>query len=243
MKVVDTSYWVALLFSRDQRHQQARAIWGGSLGALLSTNHILGETWTFLRRRAGHPAAVSFLDAIGSSNRVSIVHVDEQTEAEALAWLRRHDEREYSFVDATSESEKRSRSTETFRQPASLKSAFEKAGQREKGHFISRIKPGKERGRSGVMKAFFSYQIQVVLQPDSTDPLYVEPGFQRHHISRGQFIVTLRHQDRRLRVGKTDPVPCVVSQGTMTGHFQFLRNNLIDPACRLTRSQRAFALQ
>ena len=102
MKVVDTSYWVALLFSRDQRHQQARAIWGGSLGALLSTNHILGETWTFLRRRAGHPAAVSFLDAIGSSNRVSIVHVDEQTEAEALAWLRRHDKREYSFVDATS---------------------------------------------------------------------------------------------------------------------------------------------
>jgi predicted nucleic acid-binding protein len=29
-------------------------------------------------------------------------HVDEPSEAEAWDWLRRHDEREYSFVDATS---------------------------------------------------------------------------------------------------------------------------------------------
>lgn len=36
------------------------------------------------------------------SPSVAIVHVDEPTEAEAWQWLRRHDEREYSFVDATS---------------------------------------------------------------------------------------------------------------------------------------------
>ena len=102
MRVVDTSYWVALLLSRDQHHDEARAIWRSNPGAILMTNHILGETWTFLRRRAGHAAAVSFLDAVRDSNRVSIVHVDERTEAEALAWLRRHDEREYPFVDATS---------------------------------------------------------------------------------------------------------------------------------------------
>jgi predicted nucleic acid-binding protein len=30
------------------------------------------------------------------------VHVDVATESEAWRWLRRHDEREYSFVDATS---------------------------------------------------------------------------------------------------------------------------------------------
>ncbi len=33
---------------------------------------------------------------------MGIVRVDEATEAEAFAWLRRHDERAYSFVDATS---------------------------------------------------------------------------------------------------------------------------------------------
>ena len=59
------------------------------MGALLVTNHILGEVWTFLRRRAGHRAAVSFIDAAHESIRVSIVHVDQSTEEEALSWLRR----------------------------------------------------------------------------------------------------------------------------------------------------------
>ena len=33
---------------------------------------------------------------------VSVDFLNEDLEAEALDWLRRHDEREYSFVDATS---------------------------------------------------------------------------------------------------------------------------------------------
>ena len=102
MKFVDTSYWVSLLLSRDQHHQEARALWRDDVGVLVTSNHVIGETWTFLRRRAGHRAAVSFLNAVHDSPRVSIEHIGEQTEAEALAWLRRHDEREYSFVDATS---------------------------------------------------------------------------------------------------------------------------------------------
>ena len=55
-----------------------------------------------MRRRAGHASAVDFLDAIGRSPRLQLVQVGEDLEAEALRWLRRHDEREYSFVDATS---------------------------------------------------------------------------------------------------------------------------------------------
>jgi predicted nucleic acid-binding protein len=71
-------------------------------GGLLTSNHVVGETWTFLRRRAGHLAAVDFVDRIERSRRVGVVHVDEAAESEAFAWLRRHDERVYSFVDATS---------------------------------------------------------------------------------------------------------------------------------------------
>ncbi len=33
---------------------------------------------------------------------MAVVHVDEEMEAEAFKWLRTRDEREYSFVDATS---------------------------------------------------------------------------------------------------------------------------------------------
>ena len=43
-----------------------------------------------------------FLDAVASSPRLRVVQVSERLEATALAWLRSHDEREYSFVDATS---------------------------------------------------------------------------------------------------------------------------------------------
>ncbi len=69
---------------------------------LITSSHVRGETWTFLRRRDDHGAAVAFLDMLDRSPRVEVVAVSEQLEAEALSWLRRHDERPYSFVDATS---------------------------------------------------------------------------------------------------------------------------------------------
>lgn len=100
MRLVDTSFWVALLLPRDRHHAAARTLWIGDPGPLLCTNHVAGETWTFLRRRAGHGTAVTFLDALAASPRVVRHHVDEATEDEARRWLRRRDEREYSFVDA-----------------------------------------------------------------------------------------------------------------------------------------------
>jgi predicted nucleic acid-binding protein len=45
---------------------------------------------------------VDFLDALDRSPRITVVNVSEEAEQRALAWLRRQDEREYSFVDATS---------------------------------------------------------------------------------------------------------------------------------------------
>ncbi len=102
MRFVDTSFWVAYRFRLDDRHDAARALWQDRSHPLLTTNHVTGETWTFLRRRAGHIEATGFLDNIERSDRLTVIHVDEATESEAWAWLRRHDERDYSFVDATS---------------------------------------------------------------------------------------------------------------------------------------------
>lgn len=50
----------------------------------------------------GHRSAVDFLDGIERSPRLRIFSISEDLEDEAVRWLRRHDEREYSFVDATS---------------------------------------------------------------------------------------------------------------------------------------------
>lgn len=103
MIFVDTSFWVALRQRRDAHHEAAVGLWPKHAdGSLVTTNHIRGETWTFLRRRSGHAAAVDFLDSLDRSPRVSVLSVYEDVERRALRWLRQHDEREYSFVDATS---------------------------------------------------------------------------------------------------------------------------------------------
>jgi len=100
---VDTSFWVALRNRRDRRHGEAAALMRtyADVG-LVTSNQVRGETWTFLRRRAGHGSAVGFLEFLERSPRVEVLAVDARLELEALRWLRRHDEREYSFVDATS---------------------------------------------------------------------------------------------------------------------------------------------
>lgn len=101
MTFVDTSYWVALRMRRDAHHDEAVQLWTPGR-ALVTTDQILGETWTFLRRRDNHAAAVSFIDRAEEAPWLDVVRVDEATEEAAWAWLRRHDERVYSFVDATS---------------------------------------------------------------------------------------------------------------------------------------------
>lgn len=102
MRFVDTSFWVALALRRDERHAAASALWTARDEALLSSNHVLGEVWTFLRRRDSHAVARRARRLIETSTEVAVVHVDDHVEREAWRWLDRHDERPYSFVDATS---------------------------------------------------------------------------------------------------------------------------------------------
>jgi len=102
VRFVDTSFLVGLQFRRDAHHQEALALWLNRTQPLITSNHVLGETWTFLRRRMGHAAAREFADAALRSTRLTIRHVDVALEREAWEWLGRHDERSYSFVDATS---------------------------------------------------------------------------------------------------------------------------------------------
>jgi|SRR5271165_784799 len=101
MKLADTSFWVALAARQDRNHGDASALWSGQEQPVLVSNHIAGETWTFLRRRAGHAVALLAL-SVFRSTRVNLLHASERDEEEAWKWLQRHDEREFSFVDATS---------------------------------------------------------------------------------------------------------------------------------------------
>lgn len=103
MIFVDTSFWAAVRNRRDDQHAAAVSLLqlhGGE--PFVTTNHVRGETWTLLRRRMGHASAVDFLTGIQLSPRVQVVFVGAEIEEDAIRWLGRHDERAYSFVDATS---------------------------------------------------------------------------------------------------------------------------------------------
>ena len=93
MVFVDTSFWIALASRRDVHHGEATALLAASEGRLLLSNHVRGETWTWLSRRQGHGNARKFLDSLRGS-RIEVVFVSEHLEREALDWLRRHDEYE-----------------------------------------------------------------------------------------------------------------------------------------------------
>lgn len=102
MRFADTSFWVALILRRDRHHGEAANLWAREEEPLLVSNHVIGEVWTFLRRRDSHQVARRARTIIEDSDMVDVVHVIDDIEREAWLWLDRHDEREYSFVDATS---------------------------------------------------------------------------------------------------------------------------------------------
>jgi uncharacterized protein len=100
---VDTSFWVAYGRESDPLHDQAtRLLLRHSDEILASSNHVIGETWGFVRRRSGHATALAVVDRIHRAQRLVRFYVEREDERAAWTWLRRRAEREYSFVDATS---------------------------------------------------------------------------------------------------------------------------------------------
>jgi predicted nucleic acid-binding protein len=107
VKFADTGWWVAWALPGDARHGDALGMLErlGRSEQILTTNFVAGETWTFLRRKDSHRTALALLDrleTLTSADRLVVHRVTEEQEAAAWEWLRSHDEREYSYVDATS---------------------------------------------------------------------------------------------------------------------------------------------
>jgi predicted nucleic acid-binding protein len=100
---VDSSFWIALAIEADTSHSVAKRLFTTHAEVPLATsNQIAGETWTFMRKRAGHGLALAAIDRLERTPRLLMVRVTKEDERDAWAWLRRRDEREYSYVDATS---------------------------------------------------------------------------------------------------------------------------------------------
>jgi predicted nucleic acid-binding protein len=99
---VDSSFWIAASDNREDRHSDAVELLRSASAPLITTNHVVGETWTFLRKRHRHSVALEFVDRVERAEHIEVVFTGHDLEHDAWAWLRQHDERPYSFVDATS---------------------------------------------------------------------------------------------------------------------------------------------
>jgi len=100
---VDSSFFIAGSIERDRHHDDALRLYEQVAGRrIVTTNHVRGETWTWLRSRTWHQRAVDFLTGLQEMGHVRVDRLSDDLEDQALEWLRQHDEREYSFVDATS---------------------------------------------------------------------------------------------------------------------------------------------
>jgi uncharacterized protein len=102
---VDTGAWYALVATDDRHHRRAREILPELLRrfpALVTTNQVIGETYTLLRTSKGHRTAHRFLDILDRSPRLERRFVSEEVEREAWILLRRYSEHPFSFVDGTS---------------------------------------------------------------------------------------------------------------------------------------------
>lgn len=102
---VDTGAWVALAVPDDRWHAAARAALEALVRLrlpLVTTHHVLGETYTLLMRTRGHAAAWRFRDGLDASQRLEVLHAGAEVEREAWALLRRYEDQAFSFVDAVS---------------------------------------------------------------------------------------------------------------------------------------------
>lgn len=105
MIFVDTSAFYALADKSDSNHKKAATFQNSLLKAktpLLTTNYVISETYTLIRTRLGHAAAVRVIEGIKESDLVEIVHVPIGLEEEAWDILKSQADKDYSYVDAVS---------------------------------------------------------------------------------------------------------------------------------------------
>ena len=102
---VDTGAWFAIQVTDDANHEAARLVLPAVVHAcrsLVTSNRIVGETYTLLRLSRGYRAAKRFLDTLGQSGKLERLFVTEHLERQAYEILHGYADHPFSFVDATS---------------------------------------------------------------------------------------------------------------------------------------------
>ncbi|MBI3116737.1 MAG: type II toxin-antitoxin system VapC family toxin [Thaumarchaeota archaeon] len=104
MIFVDTTEWVAAIDASDELHEDGKAVVEalvkGKLPLAVTTDFVLGETMTLLKKRGAKPnKIVETIQRILSSPRVNLLFVDAMLFKASLASFARY--ARLSFTDAT----------------------------------------------------------------------------------------------------------------------------------------------
>ncbi len=102
---VDTSAWYALVDEDDAHHRAAWEVFPRLLDefeGLVTSNHVVGESYTLIRSSLGHRNAWEFLALLERSRRLERLFTPEALELDAYRLLKKYADQAFSFVDATS---------------------------------------------------------------------------------------------------------------------------------------------
>ena len=106
MIFIDTSAWLAMSDSRDGNHRAAltlhRDLVGGHSGRLVTTDYVLDETLTLIRKRSGPEVVRVFVSGLTESRSVLQIWVTPEHYREAQAVFLDQGKRAWSFTDCTS---------------------------------------------------------------------------------------------------------------------------------------------
>lgn len=102
---VDSAGWIAAADAADpqcKKVRQARDAWLKEGGGLLTTDYVIDETMTILRRRIGLEAARAWWSQIEGSTRLRVEWMNSARTERARAIFFKHRDKTYSFTDCAS---------------------------------------------------------------------------------------------------------------------------------------------
>jgi uncharacterized protein len=103
---IDTSAWIMLLNKSESGHQEAVRIYENlNRIGLITSNLIIGETYTWLRIKTGFQAAFGFLQTISRKaelRQIEIIYANALLEQQATLTLEKYADQRFSYADAVS---------------------------------------------------------------------------------------------------------------------------------------------
>jgi predicted nucleic acid-binding protein len=102
---VDTGAFVALRNRSEREHESARAALSALMAegvTLVTSNYVFAETYTALLVRVSRREAIEWGRRFQASETIEMIRVEESLDRQAWAILESHEDKSWSYVDATS---------------------------------------------------------------------------------------------------------------------------------------------